>query len=117
VIVFGHLGDGNLHVLVAPRPWDDALRHRAEELVYLPLKALGGSLSAEHGIGLEKRDWLHVSRTPEELGLMREVKAMLDPYGLLNPGKVLAEPALPRSHALRHDLARRVTGRNRERMK
>ena len=89
VIVFGHLGDGNLHVLVAPRPWDDALRHRAEELVYLPLKALGGSLSAEHGIGLEKRDWLHVSRTPEELGLMREVKAMLDPYGLLNPGKVL----------------------------
>ncbi len=90
VIVFGHMGDSNLHVLVAPRPWDEALRHKAEELVYTPLKALGGSLSAEHGIGLEKRDWLHVSRTEEEIALMRQLKAMMDPLNLLNPGKVLA---------------------------
>lgn len=89
MVVFGHLGDGNLHIVLAPRPWSEAARHRGEELVYKPLEALGGSLSAEHGIGLEKRDWLHVSRSPEEIALMRQIKAMMDPHGLLNPGKVL----------------------------
>ncbi|MEZ5697222.1 MAG: FAD-binding oxidoreductase [Sphingomonadaceae bacterium] len=89
VITFGHLGDGNLHLGVAPRPWSEAARHRAEELVYRPLEAIGGSLSAEHGIGLEKRDWLHVSRNAQEIALMRLLKSSLDPKGLLNPGKVL----------------------------
>jgi FAD/FMN-containing dehydrogenase len=89
VIIFGHLGDGNLHILVAPRPWDESLRHRVEELVYTPLRALKGSVSAEHGIGLEKRGWLDVSRSPEEIALMRQLKSALDPKGLLNPGKVL----------------------------
>lgn len=89
VVTFGHLGDGNLHILVAPRPWDEALRHRVEELVYTPLRAIKGSVSAEHGIGLEKRDWLDVSRSPEEIALMRQLKHALDPKELLNPGKVL----------------------------
>ena len=48
-----------------------------------------GSVSAEHGIGLLKRDWLGHSRTPEEIALMRQLKAVLDPNGILNPGKVL----------------------------
>ena len=87
--VFGHIGDSNLHLLVAPRPWSDEARHRAEETVYAPLKALGGSVSAEHGIGLDKREWLPLSRSPEELALMRQLKSALDPLGLLNPGKVL----------------------------
>lgn len=87
--VFGHLGDGNLHIIVAPRPWSEAARHRAEELVYRPLAALNGSVSAEHGIGLEKREWLSISRGPEEIELMLQIKATLDPLGLLNPGKVL----------------------------
>ncbi len=90
VMVFGHLGDGNLHILVAPRPWSEDARHRVEALVYEPLRALGGSISAEHGIGLEKRGWLDVSREPAEIALMRTLKAALDPLGLLNPGKVLA---------------------------
>ncbi|MDP3906460.1 FAD-binding oxidoreductase [Novosphingobium sp.] len=90
VVVFGHLGDGNLHILVAPRPWSEDLRRRVEALVYEPLRALNGSISAEHGIGLEKRDWLDVSRTPAEIALMRTLKAALDPLGLLNPRKVLA---------------------------
>ncbi len=90
VITFGHLGDGNLHIGVAPRPWSEEARHRAEELVYKPLKAIGGSISAEHGIGLEKRDWLHLSRSPEEIASMRLIKKALDPNGLLNPGKVFA---------------------------
>lgn len=90
VITFGHLGDGNLHIGVAPRPWSEQARHRAEELVYRPLEAIGGSLSAEHGIGLEKRNWLHVSRSAEEIALMRLLKSTLDPQNLLNPGKVFA---------------------------
>lgn len=88
-VVFGHIGDGNLHIVIAPRPWDEAARHRAEELVYRPLAAIAGSVSAEHGIGLEKRDWLEVSRNAEERALMRQLKAALDPKALLNPGKVI----------------------------
>jgi FAD/FMN-containing dehydrogenase len=89
LMVFGHLGDGNLHISLAPRPWSEEAQHRAEELVYGPLAAIGGSVSAEHGIGLEKRIWLPQSRTPEEIATMRLLKAALDPLGLLNPGKVL----------------------------
>ncbi|WFL78964.1 FAD-binding oxidoreductase [Altererythrobacter arenosus] len=91
VVTFGHLGDSNLHIGVAPRPWSEEARHRVEELVYSPLAEFGGSISAEHGIGLEKRDWLHVTRNPQEIELMRLLKATLDPKGLLNPGKVLAK--------------------------
>ena len=90
MIIFGHLGDGNLHVIVSPRPWDDAARALAEKAVYEPLAAIGGSISAEHGIGLEKRKWLHLSRSPEELALMQQMKQALDPKGILNPDKIWA---------------------------
>lgn len=89
-VVFGHLGDGNLHILVAPQPWSDEARHEVERLVYEPLASIGGSVSAEHGIGLEKRSWLHLSRSPEEIALMRTLKTALDPKGILNPGKIFA---------------------------
>jgi len=89
--VYGHIGDGNLHILVAPRPWGEKSHHCAEELVYRPLSALGGSVSAEHGIGIDKREWLPLSRTPEEIAVMRQLKSALDPHGLLNRGKVLPE--------------------------
>jgi len=88
-LVYGHIGDSNLHLIVSPRPWSDAARRRVEEIVYPPLSRFGGSMSAEHGVGLEKRAWLQVSRSAEEIALMRQLKAMLDPRGLLNPGKVL----------------------------
>ncbi|MDR6623913.1 FAD-binding oxidoreductase [Caulobacter segnis] len=88
MIVYGHLGDNNLHLLVAPRPWSEAASEAAKEMVYRPLEALGGSVSAEHGIGLDKREWLSLSRSPEEIALMRRVKTALDPHGVLNPGKV-----------------------------
>ncbi|MFO1255992.1 MAG: FAD-binding oxidoreductase [Sphingomonadaceae bacterium] len=89
LVVFGHMGDGNLHILLGAQPFDMAMKHRIEELVFTPLQAIGGSISAEHGIGLEKRQWLHLSRTAEELALMKTLKAALDPKGILNPGKVL----------------------------
>lgn len=89
LVVFGHIGDGNLHILMGAQPFDADMKHRIEELVFTPLKALGGSISAEHGIGLEKRQWLHLSRSDEEVALMRTLKAALDPKNILNPGKVL----------------------------
>jgi FAD/FMN-containing dehydrogenase len=88
LVVFGHLGDGNLH-LIASRP-EAGARESIESIVYAPLQDLGGTISAEHGIGLQKRDYLSLSRTPQEVALMRTLKAALDPLGLLNPGKVLA---------------------------
>jgi FAD/FMN-containing dehydrogenase len=90
LVVFGHIGDGNLHIIVGPRPWSEAERPKAEAIIYELLAPHGGSVSAEHGIGLEKRDWLHVTRSPQEIALMRTIKAAMDPKGILNPGKVLA---------------------------
>jgi FAD/FMN-containing dehydrogenase len=88
--IFGHLGDGNLHLAVTVPPAEHArLRPQVEELVYRPLAEIGGSVSAEHGIGLEKKPWLGVSRSPAEIELMRTVKRALDPQGILNPGKLL----------------------------
>ena len=87
--IFGHLGDGNLHVVVQVKPMEYlALRPKVEGLVYRPLKAFNGSVSAEHGIGLEKKPYLDSSRSPEEIALMRTLKTALDPKGLLNPGKI-----------------------------
>ena len=59
-------------------------------MVYRPLAVIGGSGSAEPGIGLEKRAYLPLSRTPEEISTMRRIKQALDPKGILNPGKVFA---------------------------
>jgi FAD/FMN-containing dehydrogenase len=86
--VFGHLGDGNLHVIAAGPPSLEA-KHGIECCVYEPLAARGGSVSAEHGVGLEKQPWLPLSRSPAELALMRQIKTALDPKGILNPGRVL----------------------------
>jgi len=90
--VFGHMGDSNLHIIISPRPWSEEARERIEKIVYEPLKLIGGAVSAEHGIGLEKRKWLHVSRSPEEITLMKMLKQTLDPKGLLNPEKIWSNP-------------------------
>jgi FAD/FMN-containing dehydrogenase len=87
--VFGHMADGNLHIVVAAGN-DAAMRAQVEDIVYRPLAAIGGSVSAEHGIGLEKRAYLPLSRTAAEISTMRLLKRALDPKGILNPGKVFA---------------------------
>jgi FAD/FMN-containing dehydrogenase len=84
--VFGHLGDGNLHLVAGVG--DASARHAIEDVVYVPLKARQGSVSAEHGIGLQKRAYLALSRSPEELAVMRLIKRSLDPTNTLNPGKI-----------------------------
>jgi FAD/FMN-containing dehydrogenase len=89
LMVFGHLGDGNLHVIPGVSEHTPESRKAVEAIVYGALRKRGGSVSAEHGIGIEKRPYLGWSRSPEEVALMRLLKATLDPKGILNPGKVL----------------------------
>jgi FAD/FMN-containing dehydrogenase len=81
--VFGHLGDGNLHVTIGG---PDEHADEVDDLVYGPIRSLGGSISAEHGIGRLKKRHLGRSRSAEEIALMRSIKATLDPDGILNPG-------------------------------
>lgn len=87
--VFGHMGDGNLHLIAGVPDRKPETKKRLNEIIYGPLRAIGGSISAEHGIGIEKRDYLSVSRSENEIALMRLLKSTLDPNNILNPGKVI----------------------------
>ena len=87
-VVFGHLADGNLHVVSGVGSDDDESIRKMESCIYDPLKSIGGAVSAEHGIGLEKKDYLGISRTEIEIDIMRTLKKSLDPNNILNPGKV-----------------------------
>jgi FAD/FMN-containing dehydrogenase len=89
LLAFGHVADCNLHLTVSVGDDSATTRHAVDEIVYGLLRPLAGSVTAEHGIGLEKRAYLSVSRTSEEITLMQRLKATLDPRGTLNPGKVL----------------------------
>lgn len=89
VFSFGHIADGNVHLIIGKEHDEKELTHRINEQVYGPLKEIGGSVSAEHGIGLDKKAYLPYCRSPQEIQLMQTLKAALDPLGLLNPGKIL----------------------------
>jgi len=84
----GHIGDGNIHfaITVGSAALED--HKRVNACVYEPLQPVGGSVSAEHGIGTEKIDYLPLSRSQTEIDLMKRIKHALDPKGILNPGKV-----------------------------
>jgi FAD/FMN-containing dehydrogenase len=88
-VVFGHVADSNIHINVAVKDMDDAIKKGIQRLVYDLVARLGGSISAEHGIGRIKRPYLTLSRTEPELALMVMLKRTLDPAGILNPGRVL----------------------------
>ena len=87
VLIGGHLGDGNLHLAVAGSEGESA-KPAIERAVYEHIGAIGGSVSAEHGIGMAKRDFLRQSRSEAEIATMRALKATLDPHGILCPGRI-----------------------------
>lgn len=95
VIWFGHIGDGNLHLNIL-KP--DAMTKEeffakcatVNQWVFETVDKYNGSISAEHGVGMTKRDYLGYSRSPEEIALMKAIKAVFDPNGIMNPGKIFA---------------------------
>ncbi|QSQ23073.1 FAD-binding oxidoreductase [Pyxidicoccus parkwayensis] len=94
ICLFGHIGDGNLHVnIMKPDDMEKAeflsRTKQADPTMFELVKKHAGSISAEHGIGLLKKDYLGYSRSPAELELLRALKKSLDPQGILNPGKVI----------------------------
>jgi len=92
IVNFGHAGNGNIHVNLLVDPDDADEMARAEvclSAVFDQVVALGGTLSGEHGVGLEKRDFIERELDPAALALMRAIKAQFDPAGILNPGKGL----------------------------
>jgi FAD/FMN-containing dehydrogenase len=88
-LTVAHLGDGNLHFTVFPTREDPGLKDRVMELVEDVVQELGGSFSAEHGVGLSKLNSMARRKSPVALEVMRAVKAALDPEGRMNPGKVI----------------------------
>ncbi|WP_127901851.1 FAD-binding oxidoreductase [Solirhodobacter olei] len=88
-ITVAHLGDGNLHYTVWPTAADPALHDRIREGVEDVVAELGGSFSAEHGVGVSKLPTMSRRKDPVALAVMRSIKQALDPQGLLNPGKVI----------------------------
>jgi FAD/FMN-containing dehydrogenase len=86
-VLFGHIAEGNVHVnLLGVAPPDV---HAATDAVLRLVAGLGGSISAEHGIGVAKLPWVGLGRGPADLAAMRAVKAALDPDGILSPGRLL----------------------------
>jgi len=89
IAAFGHLGDNNIHLSVLLEKDRSKYEDVIQEHVYQALIPYAGAISAEHGIGIEKRKFLPISRTPEEIQLMKSLKIMMDPNNILNPGKVI----------------------------
>ena len=89
VFLFAHLGDGNFHATITTGYPATELEEAIKQAVYSGLNEIGGSFSAEHGIGIDKRDSLTKYCSKEKIELMRKIKQSFDPNGIMNPGKVL----------------------------
>uniref|UniRef100_UPI0037E75446 D-2-hydroxyglutarate dehydrogenase, mitochondrial isoform X1 n=1 Tax=Semicossyphus pulcher TaxID=241346 RepID=UPI0037E75446 len=91
VVGYGHVGDGNLHLNVTSPARDPALLAAIEPFVYEWTASCQGSISAEHGLGLKKRNYIYYSKPSQAVALMSDIKAMMDPKGILNPYKTLPD--------------------------
>jgi len=110
VYAYGHLADGNLHIGVVPQPESYVNNasgthfestpltdeqqdwyQTCNKIMFEPLEAIGGTVSAEHGIGLMKKPYLHYSRTGAEISMMNMLKKAMDPTNILNPGKIVGD--------------------------
>ena len=95
VLWYGHIGDGNLHLnILKPENLDKdeffVKCARVNKWVFETVEKYNGSISAEHGVGMTKRDYLTYSRSPVEIEYMKAMKAIFDPNGIMNPGKIFA---------------------------
>lgn len=86
---YGHVGDSNLHLNVSCSEFSQELYELIEPWVYEYTAKQRGSVSAEHGIGFLKTKYMHLAKSDNAVGMMREIKALMDPNGILNPYKVL----------------------------
>lgn len=86
--LFGHIGDGNVHIIINVGKETRKLHLEIDEVIYKLIQELNGSVSAEHGIGMMKKPFLPYSKSEAEINLMRALKNTLDPRGILNPGRI-----------------------------
>ncbi|MBT3646092.1 FAD-binding oxidoreductase [Flavobacteriaceae bacterium] len=86
---FGHVADGNIHFIIGKDSDNDDLKSKINDIIYNNTKLVDGSISAEHGIGLDKKKYLIKSRSEDEIELMRLIKKSIDPKNILNPGRVI----------------------------
>ena len=94
VVWFGHIGDGNMHInILKPENLSSeeflTKCHTVDDKLFSIIKSLGGSISAEHGVGLVKKDYLKYTKSPEEITIMKQIKSVFDPLGIMNPGKLV----------------------------
>jgi len=89
VVGYGHMGDANLHLNVAVRRYDKAVEKELEPFVYEWIAKRNGSISAEHGLGLAKKNYIGYSRSETMIGLMKQIKNLYDPNGIMNPYKYI----------------------------
>lgn len=90
-VAYGHLGDGNLHFNATTRKFDAEVLSLIEPFIYEWISKRSGSISAEHGIGYKKKNYLHFNKSSDEIRIMKDLKRMMDPKGILNPYKVLPD--------------------------
>lgn len=88
-LFYGHAGDGNLHAIVSAGRMDPGLQRDFDVAIFDAVRTVGGSIAAEHGVGMSRAPYLAWTRSESEIALMRTLKKALDPHGLLNPGKLL----------------------------
>ncbi|PCJ17011.1 MAG: FAD-binding oxidoreductase [SAR86 cluster bacterium] len=86
--LFGHIGDGNVHIIIHVGPETERYHLQIDEIIYRLIQELNGAVSAEHGIGLMKKQFLSYSKSESEIALMKALKQTMDPRGILNPGRV-----------------------------
>ena len=86
---FGHVADGNIHLIVGKENNSQQLTKQINDIVYQPLSAVKGSISAEHGIGIDNKPYLQLTRSQDEIKLMKGLKQLFDPKNILNPGRIV----------------------------
>ena len=89
IFPFGHVADGNIHFIIGKDSDDNDLKSKINDIIYNNTQQVNGSISAEHGIGIDKKKYLIKSRSEDEIELMRLLKKSIDPKNILNPGRVI----------------------------